>query len=38
MNRFAPIAFESTGTMGPATKQLFESQFAKFGFNELNLN
>ena len=34
MSRFAPIAFESTGTMGPTTKELFESRFSKFGLDE----
>ena len=33
MDRFTPIAFESTGSMGPATKALFESNFAKFGLD-----
>ena len=37
MDRFTPIAFESSGNMGPITKALFESQFAKFGFDSLNL-
>ena len=37
MDRFTPIAFESTGSMGPATKALFESNFAKFGLDEFGL-
>jgi hypothetical protein len=33
MATFTPVAFETTGSMGPQTKHLFETKFEKFGLH-----
>lgn len=34
MASFTPIAFETTGTMGPQTRQLFDTKFERFGLQD----